>query len=549
MRSPRFEFFTAAGLLIASFGACRDGDGKATREPLAPASRLSEEPAGAPETPLRPASQDLAFVEVIKEARALREQPFDERTPPLPASLQKLDYDAYRDIRFRPARAWWKKEGLPFQLQFFHPGFLFPRTVRIAEWVDGAERPIEFAPELFDYGKNPPPEAGDHVGFAGLRVHTRLNRQDYFDEAAVFLGATYFRLLGRGQGYGASARGIAIDVAAAEAEEFPFFRRLWLQRPKPGARKLSLYALMDGRSVSGAYRFVIEPGAPTTADVDAALFFRRVPDKLGVAPLTSMFLFGESTPRRFDDYRPEVHDSDGLLIHSASGEWLYRPLQNPAKVAVSAFALESPRGFGLVQRDRVFDHYSDLEAHYERRPSLYVAPRGDWGKGHVELVEIPSEHETHDNVVASWVPAQKPAPGARIDFAYRVEAALNDGSESPRGRAIATRIAAVDPLKPPFKPDPRLARFLVDFAGDNLAALSPKTAVEGVVSVDGGHVIGPVGVDRTPSDGTLRAQFTVHRDSEEPIELRAFLRRGANTLTETWSYRWDKREPRSAESP
>jgi glucans biosynthesis protein len=301
--------------------------------------------------------------------------------------------------------------------------------------------------------------------------------------------------------------------------------------------------------VTGAYRFVLTPGAPSTADVDAALFFREKPAKLGVAPLTSMFLFGESTPGRFDDYRPEVHDSDGLLIHAASGEWLFRPLQNPAKVALSAFALTSPRGFGLVQRDRVFDHYSDLEARYERRPTLFVTPRGDWGKGHVELVEIPSDKETHDNVVASWVPALEPAAGTRLDVAYRVEAALYDGSESPRGRAMATRLAAVDPLKPPFKPDPRLVRFLVDFTGDNLAALGPAPIVEGVVSVQGGGVIGPIGVESTPVAGTLRAQFTVRRDGDRPVELRAFLRHGADVLTETWSYRWEKREARSTGAP
>ncbi len=548
MRSRNLGAFAAAGLLIACAGACRDS--QATREPMAPASRRNVETEhAAGDTAPRPAAQDPAFAKAVAEAKALLARPFDSRTTALPESLQKLDYDGYRDIRFRPARAWWKKEGLPYQLQFFHPGFLFPRTVKVAEWVDGVERPIDFAPELFDYGKNPTPAAHDDIGFAGLRVHTRLNRPDYFDEVAVFLGATYYRLLGRSQVYGASARGLSIDVAAAAPEEFPFFRRLWVERPKPGARRLALYALMDGQSVTGAYRFVITPGAPTTADVDMALFLRRVPEKLGIAPLTSMFLFGESTPGRFDDYRPEVHDSDGLLMHAGNGEWLFRPLQNPAKVAVSAFAFESPRGFGLVQRDRVFDHYSDLEAHYERRPSLNVTPRGDWGKGHVELVEIPSARETHDNVVAFWVPDARPATGARLDFAYRVEAAYDDGSESPRGRVIATRIAPVDPLKAPYKPDPRQGRFLVDFAGNVLAALSPKPPVEGVVSVTGGQLIGPIDVDRTPTDGTLRAQFTVRRDNEQPVELRAFLRRGADTLTETWSYRWDQREPRSTESP
>jgi glucans biosynthesis protein len=237
------------------------------------------------------------------------------------------------------------------------------------------------------------------------------------------------------------------------------------------------------------------------------------------------------------------------LIHSSTGEWLYRPLENPAKVSVSAFALESPRGFGLVQRDRVFDHYADLEAHYERRPSLFVSPRGDWGPGHVELVEIPSENETHDNVVASWVPARKLAAGSRLDLAYRLEAAQGDGSESPRGRVIATRIATVDPLKPPYKPDRRSRRFLIDFAGDNLAALSPKVPVEGIVAVNDGQVIGPIGVERTPIAGTLRAQFTVRRDSDEPTELRAFLRHGADTLTETWSYRWEKRELSNSKAP
>ena len=234
----------------------------------------------------------------------------------------------------------------------------------------------------------------------------------------VFLGASYFRAVGKDEVFGLSARGLAIDTAESWGEEFPWFREFWLVTPAPNAKELTIYALLDSPSVTGAYKFVVAPGEPTTASVDSRLFPRKEIRKLGIAPLTSMFFHGEDTTRWFPDFRPEAHDSDGLLMHFATGEWIWRPLDNPRTLGVSGFQTENPKGFGLVQRDRDFDHYQDLETSAHRRPSAWIEPRQDWGAGRIETVSIPTNDDTNDNVVAYWVPEKPPRPGESGTYGY-----------------------------------------------------------------------------------------------------------------------------------
>src|SRR5208283_5674238 len=359
-----------------------------------------------------------------------------------------------------PDRTWWRNEQLPFQLQFFHPGFVIDHTVQLHELTGRKTRTIEFKRSLFNYddlhlsGSIP-----DTMGFAGFRVLYDLNKPG--DELGAFLGASYFRFLCPKAVYGLSARGLAINTAEPGGEEFPVFEEFWVQKPAAEARDLVVFALLDSPSVAGAYRFVIQPGFETVVAVRAAIYRRTDVKVIGLAPLTSMFWHGENSRTTHGDFRPEVHDSDGLLVQRGSGEWLWRPLVNPDKLRVTSFADESPRGFGLLQRDRNFDHYQDLEAHYHSRPNVWVEPVGNWGVGAVRLVEIPTPDETSDNIVAFWVPANPLPANEAFEFEYRLRWYLDTGKRPPAGFVAASRLSDV-------QKQPGLTRFLVDFDGPYL---------------------------------------------------------------------------------
>ena len=314
--------------------------------------------------------QAFGFDDIAVRARQLAAQAYKPPQVKMPPELFELDYDAYRDIRFRPERALWKADKLPFELMFFVQGRAVPEPVRINLVEPHGVQALAFDPALFDFGRNKlDPKKLKDVGFNGFRVHFAVNKPGYKDEVLVFQGASYFRALGKGQSYGLSARGLAVDTAAAEGEEFPRFVEFWIERPRANATALVIYGLLDSRRIAGAYRFVLTPGAETTMQVTARLYARAKIGKLGLAPLTSMYTFGENQPGK-DDFRPEVHDSDGLSIQSADGEWIWRPLVNPRRLLVTSFGLTNPKGFGLMQRDRAVSSYEDPEALYERRPSV-----------------------------------------------------------------------------------------------------------------------------------------------------------------------------------
>lgn len=477
---------------------------------------------------------DLTFDAVARRAQDLAAGPYAPDRPELPPYLANLDYDKYRDIRFRRDESLWRQEGLPFQVQFFPRGFLFKDRVTVNVVDGGKSTPVAFRHDLFDYGKNQVPEQMPaDLGFAGLRLMSAINRPDVFDEVAVFLGASYFRAVGRDLNYGITARGLAIDTGLPSQEEFPVFREFWVVKPAKDATRIEVYALLDSESVSGAYRFSIHPGAETTIDVNARLFFRKGVEKLGLAPLTSMFFHGEDTDRFMDDFRPEVHDSDGLLVETGYGERIWRPLVNPVGLRISNFVVENPRSYALLQRDRDFRSYEDLEAHYQNRPSLVVEPQGQWGKGVVELVEIPSSAERYDNIAVFWTPERRTERGQQLDVAYRLRFARDPEAGMLGGRAVSTRIGAggTDVL------DPSKRKFVVDFAGETLAKLSPETPVEAVVATNSGQVSKPV-VQANPQTHGWRLFFELTPDGNRPADLRAFLRNGPDVLSETWSFRW-----------
>ena len=477
---------------------------------------------------------------LVEIARNLAVKPY-QPPEPLPQFLPGIDYEAWRNIRFRPEKALWKGEGLLWQLQFFHPGFYYDRTVRIHIIDPEKVTTLQGTKEMFDYGNNIfAPQIPQIVGFAGFRLHGPLKTPKYFDEIAVFLGASYLRGLGKEHRYGTSARGLAVDTATPEGEEFPWFREFWIEKPLTGQKQLRIYALMDSPRLTGAYSYLITPGEETAMEVQSTLFLRSPVQKIGIAPLTSMFFFGENSgARRFDDFRPEVHDSDGLQVLFAHGEWLWRPLQNPATLQVNSFEAPNIRGFGLLQRDRHFDHYQDLETRYETHPGVWVEPSGTWGAGRLELILIPSPDEIHDNIGVFWVPSSAPAPGVPFRIGYRLRWLDAERIRPPGAHVIATRIG-----KAPIK-EGKL--FVLDFDGPELRKLPEQTQLAPVVWAGEGGQIQEQRVFRNPVNGTWRLVFQVKLsdspklgqilpDKRPPLELRAFLKHGYDVISETWSY-------------
>ena len=469
---------------------------------------------------------------VAAKARKLAQEPFKDPQVQVPDWLTKITYDQWRDVRFRPEHTLWREQPSPFQIQFFHPGLYYDRTVVVNVVEAKSVRALAFSPSQFDYGRNDfASKVPQNLGYAGFRVHAPIKTPNYYDEVIVFLGATYFRGVGKREVFGLSARGLAIDTALSSGEEFPYFKEFWLVTPAPKAKELIVYALLDSPSLTGAYRFLIQPGDQTTVRVEGHLFLRREVQKIGIAPLTSMFFHGENTTRQVDDFRPEVHDSDGLLVNHGTGEWVWRPLDNPRSLQVGKFRTPSLRGFGLVQRDRDFASYQDLETRYDLRPSAWVTPEGDWGAGHVELVEIPTKSDTNDNVVAYWVPDKQPKRDEPYEFAYALSWYGDDSARPPGGRAVATRRGAGN--------KEGTYRIVVDFAGKALEAIPGDQVLRGDVTVAAEDDVADI-LDQTvlknPVSGGWRLTFQVRPKRNAPVELRAFLDKGSETLTETWSY-------------
>ena len=505
---------------------------------LAPARAQTQPKAAAPQpVPAAPPAPRFSYADVVKRARDLAGAPFDSGVAALPEPLAKLDFDAWRDIRFRPDRA--VLAGGPFRLQTFHLGHLYKRPVTINIVRDGLATPIPYATGLFDFGRTkidrPLPV---NLGFAGFRLHYPLNDPKVVDEVIAFLGASYFRFLGRRHRYGLSARGLAIGAGTNGSEEFPFFREFWVETPEAGAERVTIHALLDGESVTGAYRFDVYPGTETVVDVGVTLFPRRAITALGIAPLTSMFFSGENDRRLPEDFRPELHDSDGLLIHSGTGEWIWRPLRNPAQAVTSAFLDKDIRGFGLLQRDRVFEHYQDLDLAYELRPSYWIEPRDSWGEGRIELVELPTSDETNDNIVASFVPKDAPEPGKPLTLGYRITAMMDGARLSPGGRAVNTYKTQARALGSAETAGPGTRRFIVDFAGGELAYfIGDPSQVEVVPTTTNGRITRSFLVPNTHTNG-FRAGIDVQLEPGQSTDLRAFLKAGNRALTETWTFPW-----------
>jgi glucans biosynthesis protein len=466
---------------------------------------------------------------VLQLARERAKQPYVEAKVTMPENWQSLTFDQYRDIRFDINKSIWRGAPHGFSIDLLHTGFFYSTPVDIYVVAGGQQMRLNYLPDLFDFGPlvpKPPGEADLH--YSGFRLRYPINGRDYFDEFAVFQGASYFRAIAKGQIYGISARGLAIDTGQPQGEEFPSFRGFWIEEPPAAAATILIHALLDSPSATGAFRFNITPGENTQMDVEASIFPRRDLEHAGFAPLTSMYLFDELAHGSFDDYRPAVHDSDGLMMLTGAGEWLWRPLANPKSLQVSAFSDINPKGFGLVQRKRHYGDFLDLESKYERRPSLWVEPFGAWGEGFIELYEIPSRMEVNDNIVAFWRPREKLTQGSEFKIAYRLNWSNEWPLQAPENKAMVHFSGGGLNAHQ----DRRL--FVIDFTGNGLSGdILPD------VSASGGKISNIV-LQQNPQIGGMRLTFEFDPEGMELVEFRSVLKRGAEQISETWLYRWTK---------
>jgi len=510
------------------------------------------------------APQPFSFDMLIARARTGAAAPYQPPPTPAPEVLERIDYDAHGKIRFKADLALFSaaQSGIPkgrFPATFFHLGRYFKKPQRIHAVEGGQAREILYREDYFDM----PADSVAHglpkgAGFAGFRFQEAMEpragaRAGPVGDGAptvgwrgqalpwrtndwvAFLGASYFRAIGSDFQYGLSARGIMVDAAVGgKTEEFPDFTHVWLEAG-PG-ESVTAYCLLDGPSLAGAYRFVMTRGPGVTIDVEKHLFIRRDIERFGVAPLTSMFWYSETIKPTAVDWRPEVHDSDGLALWTGSGERIWRPLNNPRHTTASSFMDENPRGFGLLQRDRLFDHYQD-GVFYERRPSLWVEPLGRWGRGSVQLIEIPTDDEIHDNIVAAWIPERPARTGDAFRFAYRTHWQADAPDPGPLARCVATRLG--NGGQPGTVRPQGVRKFMIEFKGKPLESIPFGVKPEVVLWASRGS-FSYVFAEAVPNDapGHWRAQFDLTADGGEPVELRCFLKVGAEVLTESWLYQY-----------
>ena len=458
--------------------------------------------------------------------------------PKSPAAdvVSKIDFDTAQKIKFRPGWELFGDGPAPFPVRLFHVDKSNPLPVQINVLSGGTARRVIYSPRAFDYGETGlAQKLPKHLGFSGFRVMDGPNAST---DWLAFQGASYFRSSGQDNQYGGSARGIAVDTAASSKEEFPRFVEFWLAEPQADKASITIYALLDGPSLTGAYQFEATKQTGAVIQIRANLFIRNDIAQLGIAPLTSMYWYGENERRYATDWRPEIHDSDGLALWTGKGERIWRPLIDPPSVLTNSFLDENPKAFGLMQRDRVFADYQDDGAFYNRRPSMWVEPQGDWGAGAVQLIEIPTQDEIHDNIVAFWTPKRAIKAGDQVDVSYKIYW-RDDEPHRPTdiGRVTSTRIGQGGVPGQPKPDDKDSWKFVVDFVGGPLSKMAPRFDVTPVVTASRGKIVNPyvikvVGTDR------WRALFDIHAPGRQQIDLRCYLRLDNKTLTETWLYQY-----------
>jgi glucans biosynthesis protein len=473
--------------------------------------------------------QTFSFDHLKAQARDLARRAYRPPSGPTPSLASAIDQDAADQNAYRPQDTLWGADAGDRGVRFFPVNRVARAPVAMHVVSGDQARAVTYSSALFDVAAGSPlSRLGDAAGFAGFKVLNADHRTDWI----AYLGASYFRSADPFNQYGLSARGLAIDTATSKAEEFPSFTSFWLEHDLAG--DLVVYALLDGPSVAGAYRIGHKRSpAGLVQEIEAQLCFRRPVSRLGIAPLTSMYWYGQSDRTPTDDWRPQIHDSDGLSIWSGAGERIWRPLANPPTVKVNAFMDRDPRGFGLMQRDRNFEDYQDDGVFYDKRPSAWVEPLGDWGPGSVQLVELPTAGESDDNIVAFWVPAAPVKAGRTLSLRYRVHWAKEEPVPPGVARVVATRAGQGGPPGQPTLPGRR--KIVVDFAGPALSGLTRDSGVQPAVTLSAGQ---PIGVAAYPVEGADRWRLLFDYDAppRTTLDLRANLAQGGKALTETWIY-------------
>ena len=505
--SRRREFLKLAfsGALAAAGGAL--GGARASAEPLGPPSPFAPE-------------------NVHNMARELAKSPFKPPKSTLPDPFNNLTFDQYTAIRRIPGSAIWGDSRGGFALEPLNRGFIFATPMELNVVDGGQSQRLGYDRTLYDFGKLQVPADVSDPGFSGVRI-LRGGGGEGWKDAAIFQGATFFRSLARGQSYGVSARGLSIRTGDPQGEEFPLFRTLWIEKPSPAADALVIHALLDSASLTGAYRFTLRVGDATIIDTELTLFARQAVDHLGLGCMTGMYLFGGLDHRHSDDIRMSVYDVTGLQILTGAGEWIWRPVANRETLQISAFADQNPRGFGLLQRNRNFDSFGDDDAHWELRPSLWIEPIGDWGEGELMLLEIPSDSENNDNIIAQWRPKAGIAQGATVSYAYRQFWCWTPPAHSDGANAMSSRIGKVG----------NRYRFVVEFVSDLFA--DPQKAAEASPAIEANP--GQIVVIRAypyKDRRSVRVVFDLDPGSQVFSEMRLVLKAANKPVSETWLYRW-----------
>jgi periplasmic glucans biosynthesis protein len=464
--------------------------------------------------------------QVVELARALARRPMTPVPSDLPDGLAALTPDAAGSIRLQQAHWVWAGEQRGFALEPLHRGSIFSNPVAIFVIEDGTSRRLGFDKSRFDYGRTPVPQSQADLGFSGFRVHVTGERTD---TVAIFQGATFFRAVARGQGFGAVARSLVLRPGEQRGEEVPAFRALWVERPGPAATALTVHGLIDSESCTAAVRMTIRPGDVTINDVELTLFARVQLDNVGFGGMMGSFLFGPQRRRVFDDVRPAVHEVAGLQLRTGADEWIYRPLNNPEQLQISAFVDTDPKGFGLVQRERDYAAYQDDDQRFELRPSLWVEPLGEWGAGTVQLLEVPTESEINDNIIVHWRPRQPLAAGSETTLSYRQFWCWQPPEAPP--------VAQVRSVRQGRGSQGRRRRYFVDFAGEALA----DPAFAGQIKVMLSATPGTIAAQRMlsyPERRTFRVSFELDPGTENACELRLRLEVAGKPVSETWLNRW-----------
>ena len=525
---------------------------------------------------LRPSARHhYTFAMVQASAEQLSHQPFVPLPNILPPQLKKLTPDQERGIFWKDTYRLWRKKGLPFQVDFYHISNAFPTAPEINTVDNKGAHLLAYSPAFFNFSNlkfNQPLPA--NLGYAGFYLRYPINKPDSLDGFFSALGASYFRVIAKDQVYGLSARGLAINTGLdGKPEEFPQFKKWWLHEPALNASEVVLDALLDSPSVTGAYGFKIHPGSVTSIDIHATLFFRQPVAWLGLAPFSSMYLYGENAPNHFGNFHPEIHDSDGVLINTSKNDWLWRPLGQEPLFQIYKFEDENPRGFGLLQRDRDFQHYQDMDLKYNIRPSAWVTPHGNWGKGSVVLAHRPSSDPNTDNVALFWHPDQTPKAGDKMDIDYTIDFYMNDAELPPLAYTKQTLIVSPAPPPPPTAPpigpvgasavpphpaplappppapkpgDTVPVQFLVDFIGNGIESIPPNQPPNLYVHLDPPEtVLRESKVEKISDDNSWRATFTIIPFKHHvPTEIHCRLMQNtknpadAKPLTEDWTYTW-----------